>query len=260
MTSTYSICIPHVYKNISAAKIYSIFNDKYRLGRVSSVDIKRRTSNDKNLYNMVFVQFSEWNDENISAINLKKMIENPYEEARLVYDDPWYWVLLPNNNTSKQAVNHNIIHNSRHYNSHNNRHNTSHNTSHDTSHNTNHNTNHKSYKGDTRPMKTKTTMSLRDCYSRITMLENELSRLYNRLYRRVYPEPMLSSDSEITPINPGPMTVDELHTIVSINTSGELHQHPNHVSDESSLTTDYDDDYDEDYDHDYDDDSTCDNV
>jgi hypothetical protein len=236
MTSTYSICIPHVYKNISAAKIYSIFNDKYRLGRVSSVDIKRRNSNDKNLYNMVFVQFSEWNDENISAINLKKMIENPYEEARLVYDDPWYWVLLPNNNTSKQAVNHNIIHNSRHYNS------------------------HKSYKGDTRPMKTKTTMSLRDCYSRITMLENELSRLYNRLYRRVYPEPMLSSDSEITPINPGPMTVDELHTIVSINTSGELHQHPNHVSDESSLTTDYDDDYDEDYDHDYDDDSTCDNV
>lgn len=213
-SSRYSICIPHVYNNISDERIYDVF-DKYNLGTVSSIEMKRRTGTDKHQYKTVFVHFSEWNNGNVSAVNLKTMIDDPSKEAKLVYDDPWYWVLLPHTNTNKkQYPNKQYLRNSSH---------------------ANHSPSMKNKK-----------MTLENCYSRITTLEHELTRLYKRISSRVYPESSLSLNSVVTPIT-YPMTMDELSVDVN-NTdidSGELHKHPlaNCYSDNSTLTSDSDDDY-----------------
>ena len=216
-SSTYSICIPHVYNNISDKKIYDVFS-KYKLGTVSSIDMKRRTGTDKHLYKTVFVHFSEWNVNSISAMNLKNMIDDPTREAKLVYDDPWYWVLLPNNTTGNKTF------------ENTSRRNTSHTVR-------------------VAPTMKNKKMTIEHCYSRITMLEHELTRLYKKISRRVYPETSMSSNSDVTPINTAsyPMTIDELSVDINTDTdSGELHKHPRTISsysDESDLTSDCDDEY-----------------
>lgn len=101
--SNYSIYIPRVFNNISNQKIISAF-EKYDIGTISSIDVKRKTGIDDSCYKVVFIHFSHWNESNSAAINLRERIENPDKEARLVYDDPWYWILLPNRSGWKQEV------------------------------------------------------------------------------------------------------------------------------------------------------------
>jgi hypothetical protein len=99
--SNYSIYIPRVFNNISNQKIISAF-EKYDIGTISSIDVKLKTGLDGSCYKVVFIHFSHWNAYNSSAINLRERIENPEKEARLIYDDPWYWILLPNTSGWKQ--------------------------------------------------------------------------------------------------------------------------------------------------------------
>ena len=105
--SNYSIYIPRVFNNISNQKIISAF-EKYDIGTISSIDVTRKTGLDSNCYKVVFVHFSHWNEDNSAACNLRERIENPDKEARLVYDDPWYWILLPN--TSAALKQNNMYH------------------------------------------------------------------------------------------------------------------------------------------------------
>jgi len=99
--SNYSIYIPRVFNNISNQKIINAF-EQYDIGTISSIDVNRKTGLDGTCYKVVFVHFSHWNEHNSAAINLRERIENPEKEARLVYDDPWYWILLPNTSAWKQ--------------------------------------------------------------------------------------------------------------------------------------------------------------
>ena len=98
MASNYSVYIPRVFSNITEDKICNIFS-KMDIGEVSRVDFISKENSKGEKYNMVFVWFSHWNDENSAAMNLKERIEDPNTQAKFVYDDPWYWILLPN--TSK---------------------------------------------------------------------------------------------------------------------------------------------------------------
>jgi hypothetical protein len=117
-----SIYIPRVFNNINPARIKKTFED-LNIGIVDYIDTVKRhycysnsntkasTSNrkKKSTY-MAFVYFKQWNN-NQSAINLMQRIQDPSKEARIVYDDPWYWILLPNTskttrkNTSTSNVN-----------------------------------------------------------------------------------------------------------------------------------------------------------
>ena len=94
---SYSIYIPRVFKNIDEEKIKQIF-DSANIGIVSRVDFIEKTNNYGEKYNMVFVWFSQWFN-NKAAINLKEKIDDPNSQAKFVYEDPWFWILLPN--TSK---------------------------------------------------------------------------------------------------------------------------------------------------------------
>jgi hypothetical protein len=81
--------------NIPIHKIKNSF-EKLDLGKIKRIDSVIKKSRKGYDYRIAFIHFEYWNMNNIAAINLREKIENPNKEAKLVYDDPWYWLLLPN--------------------------------------------------------------------------------------------------------------------------------------------------------------------
>lgn len=92
-----SVYIPRVFNNISADRIALVFHN-LRLGRVHHVDFVPRV--DDNEAKMAFVHFEYWNTDNVACEHLIERIQDPQREARVVYEDPYYWLLLPNHNDS----------------------------------------------------------------------------------------------------------------------------------------------------------------
>lgn len=94
MSTLSSIYIPRVYANLSTEFVAETF-EFLDLGVVDRVETVPRPG-DKTTY-MAFVYFASWNTENKAAANLAKRINTPGgPQARIVYDDPWFWILLPN--------------------------------------------------------------------------------------------------------------------------------------------------------------------
>jgi len=93
--SVFSVCIPRIFGNIPDKKIISTFED-LKLGRVKNMDIVWKTGRDGSSFKMAFIHFSEWNMNSSAAMTFRDNVENPTVEAKLVYDDPWYWIVLPN--------------------------------------------------------------------------------------------------------------------------------------------------------------------
>lgn len=79
--------------------------ERLNIGKVERIDSVIKISQEGYKYRMAFIHFEYWNTNNDAAINLREKIENPNKEARLVYDDPWYWLLLPNNSSYKEESN-----------------------------------------------------------------------------------------------------------------------------------------------------------
>lgn len=89
-----SLFIPHVFTNITDERIFDIFYD-LALGIVKRVDrVLKRDPND-NEYHSVYIHFEQWFANHI-VVNFQERVVNPAKEARLVYDDPWYWIVLEN--------------------------------------------------------------------------------------------------------------------------------------------------------------------
>jgi hypothetical protein len=86
-----SIYIPRIFENITTEKIKHVF-EVLDLGIISHIDLVPRGPSK---LKMAFVHFKEW-FTNPSAQNLARKILDPVTQAKLVYDDPWYWILLPN--------------------------------------------------------------------------------------------------------------------------------------------------------------------
>lgn len=95
-----SVFIPYVFPNVSKERIAAAFESN-TLGIVDRVDLVAKIDANGKYYNYAFVHFSHWcNNEHASRF-LEKL-EDPSKQARLVYDDPWYWIVLPN--TGKVVV------------------------------------------------------------------------------------------------------------------------------------------------------------
>ena len=97
--SVFSVCIPRIFHNIPNKKIVSTF-EILKLGKVKNMDIVWKTGRDGSSFKMAFIHFSEWNMSSLAARNFRDQIEDPIVDAKLVYDDPWYWLVLPNNSTT----------------------------------------------------------------------------------------------------------------------------------------------------------------
>lgn len=97
--SAFSVCIPRIFNNIPNKKIVGTF-EKLNMGKVKNMDIVWKTGSDGSSYKMAFVHFSAWNMQNSAARHFREQVEDPDVNAKLVYDDPWYWLVLPNNSTT----------------------------------------------------------------------------------------------------------------------------------------------------------------
>ena len=89
-----SLFIPHVYANFTSAAVFGIIQDM-GIGEVKNVDFVSKTGSDGKPYNAVYIHFYQWYD-NIVARNFQERVLNPSKEARIMYDDPWYWLVLQN--------------------------------------------------------------------------------------------------------------------------------------------------------------------
>jgi hypothetical protein len=90
-----SVYIPRVFSNIHPNVISQTFEGQ-KIGVVDHIQmIQRPKKKGQSPAYMAFVYFKEW-FTNQSALHLAERIVNPEKQARVVYDDPYYWIVLPN--------------------------------------------------------------------------------------------------------------------------------------------------------------------
>jgi hypothetical protein len=59
------------------------------------VDFIPKTDKNGKSYNAAYIHFYRW-FECSAAVNFQERVLNPDKEARIVYDEPWYWIVLEN--------------------------------------------------------------------------------------------------------------------------------------------------------------------
>ena len=96
-----SIYIPRVFPNITKARIAAIFQN-LDLGVVRQVDLVGRENANNEPYNMAFIHMRSWSDS-VASQNFQERLLDQSREARIVYDDPWYWIVLENRNPKSDA-------------------------------------------------------------------------------------------------------------------------------------------------------------
>jgi len=89
-----SLFIPHVYGNYTIEMVRDVFDDM-NIGLVKNVDFVPKMGRDGKSYNAAYIHFYEWHDNSV-ARNLQEQVLNPNKEACVMYDDPWYWIVLEN--------------------------------------------------------------------------------------------------------------------------------------------------------------------
>ena len=76
--------------------------EEFGFGKVKRVDCVARGNNDST--SMAFVHMEHW-EKNSLVENFQNRIQSSDKEARIVYDDPKYWIILPNKNPVNVDVN-----------------------------------------------------------------------------------------------------------------------------------------------------------
>lgn len=92
--SNISLYIPHVFPNYTKEDVLSVFENQ-KIGKVSYVDLVSKMGQDGKPYNAAYIHFEFWCDT-IANRNFQTRICDPTKEARVVYDEPWYWIVLEN--------------------------------------------------------------------------------------------------------------------------------------------------------------------
>jgi hypothetical protein len=108
-----SLYIPHVFANITKNRIVETF-EKLRIGSINRIDFVNKKSKNSN-FNSVYIHFSQWYD-NVASRNFQERVLDPNMEARIVYDEPWFWIVLENKGQKagdrKRSVNLDALNNS----------------------------------------------------------------------------------------------------------------------------------------------------
>jgi hypothetical protein len=79
--------------------------EEFGFGKVKRVDCVARGNHDRT--SMAFIHMENW-EENALVENFQYRIKTSDMEARIVYDDPKYWIILPNKNPSNIDLNEKI--------------------------------------------------------------------------------------------------------------------------------------------------------
>jgi hypothetical protein len=97
-TSTFepklSLYIPRVFPNWrDEARMANVF-ESLNIGKIHRIDfIDKIDENTNQSYCQAFVHFEYWYDYPASH-SIQEKILDPTQQAKIVYDDPWFWLLL----------------------------------------------------------------------------------------------------------------------------------------------------------------------
>jgi hypothetical protein len=86
-----SIFIPRVFANITKERITHIVENVVPLGGVERIDIVEIDEKT----NRVWIHFTHWYDTEF-VNEFKKLLMDETKQAKIVYDDPWFWIVLKN--------------------------------------------------------------------------------------------------------------------------------------------------------------------
>ena len=92
-SNTLSVYIPRVFPNISGSNIAEVF-ESLGLGKIERIDMVPFIDEKNRPMFRAFV-YIQWADNEDSHL-LQYKITNPQQQAKIVYDNPWFWYLLPN--------------------------------------------------------------------------------------------------------------------------------------------------------------------
>ena len=94
MNDNLSLYIPHVFPNFTSEYITGVF-EFMEYGKVERVDLVSKVDKNGCPYNSAYIHFSKWFTGPV-AENFKARVLDPEREARIIHDDPWYWIVLEN--------------------------------------------------------------------------------------------------------------------------------------------------------------------
>ena len=92
-----SLYIPHIFANFSKTDVAKVFEDQ-TIGKVKNIDFISKMDKDNKPYNAAYIHFEYWFDT-LVARHFQERVIDPRKEARLMYDDPWFWLVLENKST-----------------------------------------------------------------------------------------------------------------------------------------------------------------
>lgn len=102
ISQTLSLFIPRVFANITEDRIANVF-ESLGFGQVRRVDRVAKEGRDGKAFYSVYIHFDYWNNS-VTVANFQERVRNPRKEARVVYDEPWYWIVLENTAAPKPVV------------------------------------------------------------------------------------------------------------------------------------------------------------
>ena len=99
-----SIYIPRLFGRCDKDVIIERFKSS-NIGTINRVDLVEKKNNNGLTYYMAFLHFDSWKD-NETTRNIQTKILVEQTGARLVYNEPYYWILLKNNKplTNNEAL------------------------------------------------------------------------------------------------------------------------------------------------------------
>lgn len=89
--SSLNVFVPHVFPNFDEEYVTKAFS---KIGVVDHMDFVSKQDRNGKLYNAVYIHFTSWHT-NSTATKMRNALEAG-EQTKLVYDTPWFWVVLPN--------------------------------------------------------------------------------------------------------------------------------------------------------------------
>ena len=95
--SKLSIYIPRVFPNWRDAKKMTNVFQALEIGRIRRIDFVDKETPKGEKFSQAFIHFHEWYD-NHHTRNLQARIEDVDDTAKVVYDDPWFWMVFKNTN------------------------------------------------------------------------------------------------------------------------------------------------------------------
>ncbi len=100
---TLSIYIPRIFSNISKSQVAKVFED-LELGEIERIDMIPYTNAKGVPLYRAFV-YIQWSNSGAS-VHLQEKIKDPDQQAKIMYQEPWFWILLPNKNpmTAKEVL------------------------------------------------------------------------------------------------------------------------------------------------------------